>query len=65
MYVTVDRDKCCGSGMCVMYAETVFQQDEVDGRVRVIKQNPIPIEHDGVRAAALACPVQAISIHQE
>jgi cytochrome P450/ferredoxin len=60
-FFTVDVSKCVGGGQCVMAAPTVFAQNEEDGLVKVINENPSPEEHEAVREAARLCP--ALCIH--
>ncbi len=62
MRVEVDRDRCCGSGNCVMTVPTVFDQDDSDGLV--VLRTPEPPEEvaDAVRQAARLCPSGAISV---
>lgn len=62
MRITVDRDKCCGSGMCVMRAEAVFRQDEEDGLARLVVKDPDPRHYESVKSAASLCPTQAITV---
>ncbi|MCC0056583.1 MAG: ferredoxin [Rhodobiaceae bacterium] len=58
--VTVEQEKCVGSGQCVMTAPKVFAQDDKLGLVVVIDSTPPESEHDAVRDAVLTCPVQCI-----
>lgn len=64
MKVTVDQDKCCGAGNCVLLAPAVFDQREDDGIVTLLDPEPEPRLHDTVREAADVCPSGAISVHQ-
>ncbi|QNT97791.1 ferredoxin [Streptomyces griseofuscus] len=62
--ITVDRDRCIGSGQCVMTAPGVFTQDD-EALVALL-----PGQEDGagdsrVREVPLACPVQAIVITED
>jgi ferredoxin len=61
MNVTVDEDKCCGAGQCVLRAPEVFAQRE--DRIVMLLQ-PEPAEH--LRAAVVeavgACPMGAIEV---
>ncbi|WP_058047811.1 ferredoxin [Streptomyces roseifaciens] len=61
MRITIDRDRCIGSGQCVMTAPGVFTQDD-DAVVALL-----PGQEDGsgdprVRDVPMACPVQAVTI---
>ncbi|MFI5533045.1 ferredoxin [Kitasatospora sp. NPDC051853] len=62
MQVTVDQDRCCGSGQCVLTAPAVFDQSEDDGLVRVLDPEPGPAELPAVRLATALCPGGAISL---
>jgi len=60
MRVTVDADKCIGSGMCEMLEEETFLIDEDTNISQVIGEAVLPAE----RAAIVIdrCPASAISI---
>ncbi|MFI2508888.1 ferredoxin [Streptomyces sp. NPDC018972] len=60
MRIDVDRDRCCGAGMCVLEAPAVFDQDEEDGLVVVLLAEPPSALHDVVREAAKHCPSGAV-----
>ncbi|MDH6461747.1 ferredoxin [Micromonospora purpureochromogenes] len=62
MRVEVDRETCVGSGNCVYFAPTVFDQDDRDGLVVVLVESPEPALRAATRTAALNCPVGAISV---
>ncbi|MBF8184996.1 ferredoxin [Nonomuraea sp. K274] len=64
MKVTVDRDKCCGAGQCVLLAPDVFDQDEDDGIVLLLDPSPAQERHAIVREAASVCPTGAISLEE-
>lgn len=61
MRITVDRDKCCGYGDCVLAAPDLFDLGD-DGVAQVRVADP----QDSLRAtaeqAAAACPVEAIEL---
>jgi ferredoxin len=61
MKVTVDRDKCVGSGACVLAAPRAFTQDE-DGIVELIAADVEPGEEQALRDAIDACPAAVIEI---
>jgi ferredoxin len=60
--VTVDQDRCCSSGQCVLLAPAVFDQSEDDGVVQLLLPRPPEELHGAVRAAVGICPGRAISV---
>jgi ferredoxin len=62
MRVSVDQDKCVGSGQCVLAAERVFDQRDEDGIVVLLDAEPAADLHDDVRQAAAVCPALAIEL---
>jgi len=62
MRVTVDQDKCVGSGQCVLAAQKVFDQREQDGIVLLLDPEPPADLHQDVREAAIVCPALAIDL---
>ncbi|OHV28741.1 MULTISPECIES: ferredoxin [Pseudofrankia] len=60
MKVTVDEDKCCSAGQCVLIAPDVFDQRDEDGVVILLDDAPPPKLHDAVRESAGVCPAAAI-----
>ncbi|MGY4099783.1 ferredoxin [Nocardia sp. R16R-3T] len=63
MRITVDRERCIGAGMCALIASAVFDQDEDDGRVRLL--DPAPRRsHAAVREAVTACPSGALTVDE-
>ncbi|PRY44972.1 ferredoxin [Umezawaea tangerina] len=60
MKITVDEDKCCGAGSCVLSAPEVFDQRDEDGVVVLLDPEPAEELHDAVREAAQVCPAAAI-----
>ena len=64
MKVTVDQAKCVSSGMCVLNAAAVFDQDDDDGVVVLLVSEPGPELAEETRKAALACPALAIHIEE-
>ncbi|MER7078328.1 Ferredoxin [Saccharopolyspora antimicrobica] len=61
MKVTVDQDKCVGSGQCVLTAEAVFDQRDEDGVVVLLDANPPEQLAEDVRQAVAMCPAAAIT----
>ena len=62
MRVETDRDRCIGSGQCVVAAPDLFDQDDDDGLVVLLDPSPAPGLEAAARAAAAACPASVISI---
>lgn len=62
MKVTVDQDKCCGAGTCVMLAPGVFDQRDEDGIVILIDAEPPAEMYPPVREAMSMCPSMAIEL---
>lgn len=64
MKVSVDEDKCCGAGQCVMIAPQVFDQRDEDGIVVLLDSQPSEQLHGAVREAADMCPAAAIELNE-
>jgi len=62
--VTIDEEKCCGAGQCVLAAPEVFDQREDDGVVILLDAEPPAIELDNVRNAAGLCPAAVIAVQE-
>ncbi|SFW71478.1 ferredoxin [Amycolatopsis australiensis] len=62
MKVTVDTASCVSSGQCVLLAPGTFDQDEDDGTVVLLAEEPAGAEADAVRQAELTCPAAAIRV---
>jgi ferredoxin len=65
MKVSVEADKCVAAGHCVVAAPDVFDQNEDDGVVIVLDDEPGPEHHDAVRQAAQLCPAAAIRLIEQ
>jgi ferredoxin len=66
MRITVEPAKCVASGMCVLVEDSVFDQDETTGTVRLrVDADPPPDVRENVREAARVCPALAISISED
>ena len=63
MKVTIDIDLCIASGACVLACPDVFQQDE-DGLVVLVHDEPSSELHDAVREAMAACPAAVIDVEE-
>ena len=64
MRIKVNRERCIGSGLCVLSAPEVFDQGVVDGQV-VLKQQPDQPATEQVRMAAYLCPSGALSVVED
>ncbi|MFD5751303.1 ferredoxin [Streptomyces sp. NPDC127033] len=65
MKVTVDQDKCCGAGTCVLLEPAVFDQRDEDGIVELLDPAPAEKLWPTVREAATVCPAAAISVTED
>ncbi|KLI98143.1 ferredoxin [Streptomyces albidoflavus] len=65
MRITVDQEKCCGAGQCVLIAPEVFDQRDEDGIVVLLDAAPPAALHDGVRESAEVCPTTAIQVAEK
>ncbi len=57
--VTIDRELCMGSGLCVMYAPESFAHDD-ESKAVVIDASAARLEE--IQIAIDACPTSAISL---
>jgi ferredoxin len=66
MKISVEPSKCVASGMCVLVEDSVFDQDEATGTVRLLAAtDPPEAVRENVREAARVCPALAISITED
>ncbi|MFE4517726.1 ferredoxin [Kitasatospora sp. NPDC056783] len=65
MRVSVDRDRCCSSGMCVTNVPEVFDQDDHDSLVRLRQTSFRPDQFGDLRLAAQLCPGGAITVVED
>lgn len=65
MKITVDQDKCCGAGTCVLLAPDVFDQRDEDGIVILLDERPGEQFHAVAREAASVCPGAAITVSED
>lgn len=63
MRITADRERCIGAGMCALIAPEIFDQDDDDGRVRLLDPNP-QRNLAAVREALDTCPSRALEIDE-
>jgi ferredoxin len=64
MKITVDEERCCGAGQCVMTAPDVFDQRDEDGVVVLLDSAPADDRLPVVRNAEAMCPAAAISVEE-
>ena len=57
--VAVDRDRCIGSGMCLVYAAGTFVHDD---EAKAVLLDPVSDDLDTVRTAIEACPTRALQL---
>jgi ferredoxin len=62
LQITVESDKCCGAGQCVLVAPEVFDQSDDDGTVIVLDAQPPAEQHASVAEAAAVCPAGVIAL---
>jgi ferredoxin len=65
MRIIADRDRCIGSGQCVLSLPEMFDQSERDGRVLVSDARPDPGDFDDARTAVRLCPSRALSLAED
>lgn len=65
MKISVDEEKCCGAGQCVMIAPEVFDQRDEDGIVILLDSEPEPEQYEAVRESAGVCPAAAIHVSEK
>ncbi|WP_326676057.1 ferredoxin [Streptomyces sp. NBC_01237] len=59
----VDRERCAGAGMCALTAPAVFDQDEEEGLVILLRPAPAPEHRAAARMAVGLCPAGAIALN--
>jgi ferredoxin len=62
MKVAVERDLCIGSGMCVLTAPAVFDQDADEAVVVLLDESPPEAERPAVEQAVDRCPAAVIRL---
>ncbi|GAB2721146.1 ferredoxin [Kitasatospora kifunensis] len=62
MHVTVDQDRCCSAGQCVLTVPEVFDQSEEDGLVLLLQDRPDPALRAQLHTAVALCPAGAITV---
>lgn len=61
MKITIDPDKCCAYGDCVLAAPELFDLGD-DGVAVVLVDDPGEDVRARAEAAAASCPVEAITV---
>ncbi len=64
MHITLDQDRCCGAGTCVLSAPDVFDQRD-DGTAVLLDATPPAHLAAAVHDAAARCPAAAIRVAAE
>jgi ferredoxin len=59
--IEIDRQKCCGSGMCAAAAPGYFSLDD-SGHVLVLRSSVCELDVAVVEEAVSYCPTEAISV---
>jgi ferredoxin len=62
MRIVVDVARCRGAGLCALTAPEVFDQDQEDGTVIVLADEPPPELRHAVGVAAQLCPNSVIRL---
>jgi len=60
--VSIDRERCIGSGMCSVYAPGTFTTDD---QAKAVLIDPPTDDLDSVLTAIAACPVAALHLIEE
>lgn len=61
MRISIDRDRCMGSGSCGFYAPATF---DLDDGLKAVVVDPAGDPPDRIRLAAESCPTNAITIEE-
>jgi ferredoxin len=62
VFITADRDRCIGSGMCSVYAADTFTQDD---EAKVVVLEPPGDDPETIRVAIEACPTRALAMNDD
>ena len=62
MSIVVDRERCVGSGQCVMRMPDVFTSDDDEGLVELIDATGAGHDAADLQDVAYSCPAQAIVV---
>jgi len=58
--IEVDRDRCIGSGMCLVYAPGTFTHDD---QTKAVVDLASTDAVDAIRTAVEACPTRALELN--
>ncbi len=61
MRIRIDRERCCGSGMCALTAPEVFDQDAY-GTVVLLDARPPAEMEKSLHDAEANCPCEVITL---
>lgn len=62
MKVHADPELCIAAGQCALRAPEVFDQNDRDGTVILLLDEPTPDHHAAVHEAVTLCPSGAITM---
>ena len=62
LQVSADRTRCLGAAQCVLSAPGVFDQNDDDGLVVVLREFPSAAQEPAVAEAVGLCPNSAIRV---
>lgn len=62
MSIAVDRERCVGSGQCVMRMPDVFTSDDEEGLVELLDSSGSGHDLSDLQDVAYSCPAQAIVV---
>ena len=60
--ISVDRERCLGSGLCIVYAPRTFAHDD-ETKAVVVDASGDPVE--AIRNAVEACPTRALRVVED
>jgi ferredoxin len=60
--IRIHPDRCISAGHCVVAADDVFGQNDADGVVLLLDQNPPVARYRAVKEAERKCPTAAIEV---
>lgn len=60
--ISIDRERCMGSGTCIVYAPGTFAHDD---ETKAIVIDPAGDPIDAIHNAEQACPTSAITVRDD